>query len=751
MGWRDWNPFASSNVTVVATQVQRLIDDKALPDAVNSGLTKAIFRDGNLPDYVMEELIASIGVRAESMYAYAERSYKYGLPSGEVYSSSQGENEVEAVIEAAEGQSVYIEYSHYGSYNVLHHAWKKLVDSYGYNAATNEIASLSAQVGKTVYLKDIVIVIPTTQLQSIKADSFEQWGTAANSGYTPDRPVTAISYLAEPTPLTASDTASDVSVLVSYAWQVLDALNVPSTLEGSMTLSVTGLDSTSNFFHAKYTAGGVTKFWSYENQTGEHPTLDNVFVEKPFESGVYFPFVHFRIDNAPLTATSDATGYNTSKKLLKYLNMDFDAIATGINENPNISHIEQAMLQMGVPALSQDPLECRYLFDYFQNMYEAQDGSLSETVSQINWLFATNGLSSGAPAKNFTSIQDAKFKMGFANSGIFKRLVAGLVGAPGTYTSSHETSYETQTVYDAEGGVRTLDLPVHTFRYSSQITQGLYEEITVKNLSMTYYIYGGYTSLAEGASPNLLVPIDRSITSNYTIVDRERLYARSFHFIFNSRNTQEVSWYQTGWFQAFVIVVAIAMTIADYGADGGSWVSGALSLTGTEGLIATIIVNMAIGQIVMPKVFALFVKLVGVQATEALVVLALVAGAYQIVEAGGVSGAPWAKNLLMLSTGLESAVIKAKFGELLEDRSEFETYVEEQTKLLDKAKELLENSTRLDPFVIWGEKAEDFYNRTVHFGNIGLLGINAISSYVDLALTLPKLKDTLGEELNATT
>ncbi len=91
--------------------------------------------------------------------------------------------------------------------------------------------------------------------------------------------------------------------------------------------------------------------------------------------------------------------------------------------------------------------------------------------------------------------------------------------------------------------------------------------------------------------------------------------------------------------------------------------------------------------------------------------------------------------------------MKADFLDLLQEGKEFSLFVEEQNKLLDDAKALLQGNNHLDPFVIFGESPQDFYNRTVHSGNIGVLGISAISSYVDIALTLPKLNDTLGEAI----
>ena len=38
----------------------------------------------------------------------------------------------------------------------------------------------------------------------------------------------------------------------------------------------------------------------------------------------------------------------------------------------------------------------------------------------------------------------------------------------------------------------------------------------------------------------------------------------------------------------------------------------------------------------------------------------------------------------------------------------------------------------------------DYFNRTVHSGNIGVVAIDAVSSFVESSLTLPKLNDSLG-------
>ena len=738
--------FSSSYETQVGTVVSRVIEDSALPESGKAGVVKSLFRtnESSIPDYVMEELVVSLGTRADRMYAYAEDHYAHGLPSGEVYSSTQGRQQVEAVIEAAEGQQVLMDYSHYGPPNALHIGWMKLVAQHAYNTTTNQLGTLSAQKGTPVFLKDMVLVVPASQVGTLSAGALAQWGRSAAAGPTPDRPIYTggIPGIVAHRPVHTSSTATELHLLVTYVWGTSTA---PS--EGTFTITVGEYAPDADYFHAKYTVAGQEKYWLYRNKTGGYPTLDAVFVDGPAVAGSYFPFAYFRFNKQSTVANKTTQAYLTTKKMLKYLGLDYDTVADAINENPDIAEVEQAMLMMGVPAVSTDAVECRYLFDYFDTMFYAMDGvvsSQSPVTSSIRSLFRRAGI--GGP-QNTTVIKDGQFRMALGNDGIYKRMVAGSIGPVGKHTSEY-TLGDAETMYvDLGTGEETPVMSqVRQHKYRKQVAPGLYEEILVANLRMTYFVYGDYTTTGDETDQILLIPIDRTISKTYSIPDREVLYARSLHFVFNSRVVTEVKWYQTGVFQAFLVIVAVVITIYSYGADGGSTIAAALGLSGTAGLIATIVVNLAIGQLLAVG-FKLFVKAFGIEVASAVAILAVIYGAYNLA-ANGIAAAPSAQMLLQLSTGLQSAVIKSKYADLLEEQTQFNLFVEEQTQLLDTAQELLENSKILSPIVIFGEKPEDFYNRAVHFGNIGTLGITAIASYVDIALALPKLNDTLGEELN---
>jgi hypothetical protein len=106
------------------------------------------------------------------------------------------------------------------------------------------------------------------------------------------------------------------------------------------------------------------------------------------------------------------------------------------------------------------------------------------------------------------------------------------------------------------------ELPIKTYRYQRQASPGVYDEILVDGLKMTYFIYGDYTTTGDEFNDDfLLIPLDRSITRRYSIPVRELLYARSLHFVFNSRVVTEIKWYQRGIFKALLLIVAIVITI----------------------------------------------------------------------------------------------------------------------------------------------------------------------------------------------
>jgi hypothetical protein len=414
---------------------------------------------------------------------------------------------------------------------------------------------------------------------------------------------------------------------------------------------------------------------------------------------------------------------------------------------------------MAVPPVSTNAMENRYLFDYFDNLHAVTGGNNSPIAAAILSNVAAGTEVYGSVlssvfaeifAQHTILIQDARFKMALGHGGIYKRLVAGTLGKVGTYTSTYGTTeIQTPTVDEATGEQVMQSMPVKVHRYQHQISKNMYEEILVTGLSMTYYIYGGYTTVGDETDSILLIPIDKTVSEDYSIADRETLYARSLHFVFNSRTITKVKWYQQEWFKIVLQVIAIIVLYLTWEAGGSEWAKAIVSiaeLTGTSAAIAIILIDVVLTGLVMKAAFKIFVKAFG---AEVAMILALAATIYVAFQVGmnGIKGAPYAGDLLMLSNGLSQTALQSNFADLLDQQKMFQLYVDEKEKDLEVAEKLLETQTLLSPFTIFGEKPADYFNRTVHYGNIGTLGINAIGSYVDMALTLPKVQDTLGEPL----
>lgn len=746
--------FSSKKVTTVGTSVSRVIEDDSLPDAMKTGLLRSIVEgEGTVSEYLLEEAINSVALKAEAAYRYGQDRYIYGLPSGEMYTNTQGRQEVQDVLDTLHGGPVFMEYVRFGPPNSLHIAWNKVITNFGWNPATNELTTLSAAKGKPVYLDDLQLVIPESMQEIIAPGMVEQWGIPAKAGYTPLRPafVESAGNLVPVSRVIIDHTATEEYVLLTAIWVdvVGDFFDQTITYPTEThVITTTEFDEEADYFHAKYQYGGSTYFWMYEVGTGTYPTLDSFFESPVVVSGEYFPFLYFRYEKQSMAQDTSSNDFKSSKKLASYFGMNFKEVVDAIHENPDIDDVEQAMCIMAVPAGSQDKADLLYLYDYFNELYFNLDIDYYATIDikRIQgFLFRKYD-----PTRHTTVIQDAKFKMALSNAGLFKKRVVGNIGPIGTVTGhvgNIDFTYKVRNTRTDEDVDAVLEVPCHFYR--KQISEVLYDEIQVLNLKTIYHVYGRYSVIGEETDSILLVPIDRSISANYDFKTRERLYSRSLHFVFNSRVVTKLKWYQQEWFADFLFVVAIVITVVTLGKGAYSLTVAAALGTLTISAIVWSIAVQIIRYLLVSYLVKLFVKVVG---AEAAFVIALALTAYNIgnasTTASNVPGAPWAQDLLQLSSNLIKGIeqsIQDNMKDLLKEARDFEAESEQQLKNLETAQELLERNSLLSPFTIFGESPQEYFQRTVHSGNIGTIGIGAITHYVDMALTLPKISESLGD------
>ena len=744
--------FSGKTIVTVGTFANRAIEDKFIPKSTRSGTITALIQDADIVENVLEKIIKSVGATGEHVYRFGKNDYIHGLPSGNFKSNNEGLPQVQAVLNTLEGATVDITYSNYSQPNFLHIAWMKLISDYGYNAVTNEITDLSTTYGHPVYLVDLTVKVPASNLFTLLAS--QQWGVSPSSGFTPDRPYANIIGNLSPFNLFGTDpVSSDVYVKVDYSYVIPQIVDDPlttgvvetapaETITGTFNLLVDGYDEDKDYFHVMYSVGGVIKYWMYQAGLGTYPTLDTVFELPPDSNGEFFPIIYFRHNKISEITNPTSESYKDNRKLIKILSGKYDDIVNAIDENPDIAHVEQAVMNFSVPAVSTNQIEAKYLHAFFKKMF---DSDLNK-YTDVNFAKINNIISLISTIFNLFSpkitnliIQDTRFKTVLRQSGITKRIRVMNIGAIGTYSATVEGVHN-KSLFSSSNS---------THIYRKQISNILCEEIRVVNLELVYYILGSYQVTADEFDPILLIPLDHSITNEFSILEKEELYSRSLHYVFNSAVFTKLKWYQTGIFQIIMIVVAIAITVFSGGADGGQSLWAAL---GAGGAIAAeaihAIVMKILWSIVIQIGLKIFVKVFGIKiAFIAAIIVAIYTGFKYISDYGKelVKGVYTAADFFKIALGLTDSIAKQMSEDLVDLYKEFEVYVSEGDERLEAGRKLLSSTVRLDPFVIFGESSDEYYNRTVHSGNIGILSLDTVGSYVDIALMLPKISSTIGE------
>lgn len=754
--------------TYVGTSVSRVVADDLLPKTAKASLLMSVFQNGTPSEYMMGALVTGLGIKTDQMYQYAQTHYPIGMPSKSTAFVAGSETKVLVALAGIIGSGVSMDYYHFGALNHLHYAWSQVIKLYGYDEAKNELLALSTDKKTPVYLVDLVSVVSDQTIQEITNGSLDFWGTPPTAGATPKRKATTItkwgSSIRPFTPLVVDPSVTQDYVKLKFAWKAKG----PQTVNGITTQDVEQVFEDSvdiliplpvptdpaEYFQIRYRRNGVQGYYLYKLGTGQ-PALDSIFKADYKLGGTFFPNVYFRKKGQSTYVNKyNSVEYTSSVAMTKILGIDYEELREAIDANPNAQYIEQAMLSLGVPANSTDHNDQLYLFSFFDSTYAKVGG----TTNTLDIAYkGTNPVS--------ITIQDSIFRSILAFKGIYKETRGGVLGKVGaTYgyvtntgtvidgsrkvTKVKSGKYTDDILDDTQAQTAGTGLPVHV--YQRQITDSHYEVIHVVGMSMAYDIKNGYSTLGTKDDPTLLIPIDRELTSHLSLPVREMLYARSLHFVFNTYQVQTIQWYQQEWFGAVLMIVAIVITICDWGADGGSWIAAAAAATTAAGAAAVFLLEIIWYFVIQPAIvsaiFRVIVEAVGVEFAFLIALVAVLYAGKKIISAGSVKGAPYALELLQLSSGLVSGIgaqLKREYLELGKAYSSFEEYKKEKTEELDTASKLLEQSTLLNPIDLMGRTPTEYYDQTIHSGNIGPSAITATLNFVDISLTLPKFAETI--------
>ena len=762
--------------TTVSTFVSRLIPDESLPNCAQSAVLKAALKDTEVDPLLVREMGKSIGVKASAAYRYSKKNYTFGSASQKLFSAISGEVVVKQTLETLNPlEKPKFIYYHFGAMNYYHYAWTKVVELYGYDSQTNQLATLSAQKKTPVYLEDIILIVSDSTFKTPKQNAISKFGVSPTSGETPSR----VSNAARPYSdiIVDSSTIEDIAK-IQVCWAGVENVTVQGvpivrqvTLKETIILPLTPIKDASGFYQVSFMYKNSVKYWSYKTGSKTYPTIDGVYDNNYSTLGSYFPMIHVMSSNAPVHADQTSESYKSSVKMAKYLGIDYEQLREGIAKNPQSGLVEQAFVTMAVPAVSTDAVEQRYLFDFFNQMHTAKVNqgydipalnydNVAMQTSSVDFTALENGknnFTSYTPANSGTGqlggstsfnliIQDKLFKMSLGCSEIKKLVKAGNIGKVGVCSSA----YGTETLLNQVGvdltnqfAMSTISVGRHT--YQRQFTESLIEEINVYGLTITYYIWRGHNIVGNGSDATLLIPLDYAITDDYGVPDRERLYTRSLHLIVNSRQTTVVKWYQTGIIQDLIKIGAVILAFYTAGATLKIYAA-AFAAGATIAAVAVMVATDLFVAVAIQEAVTVVVKEIGPDAALLLAVMAVAYAGYSAFKAGSLKGAPYASELLQTASSISTGIGKAvgdKVMELQKESEAFKLLSDTKEQKLKEAEKLLERNPIASPIILFGERPGEFYNRTVHSGNVGVLSNKSASEYVSLMLQLPKPATTL--------
>ena len=203
----------------------------------------------------------------------------------------------------------------------------------------------------------------------------------------------------------------------------------------------------------------------------------------------------------------------------------------------------------------------------------------------------------------------------------------------------------------------------------------------------------------------------------------------------------ELKWYESAFFKAFIQIVGLAITVMTVGA-AQPVVMGIMEFA--KQVVITIAIAM-IARYIIKQIGGILGILVAVVAIAVLAQLGLG------IQFAGLTTAEqlmFAVRAVTFAVNQQTAI---RADELQDDMNDFDKTKEEKEQELQEAAEavgyttdIMDDSPRFDPLWIinrnapnWYESPDDFFERTIHTGNPGVIAMDAISEYHTNNLSLP--------------
>lgn len=695
---------------ITASASYNLLEDQA--DALEQATAEALITGSDLVSEIVDVYVNGLTTDMRRFYNYGRDHYTNGLPDGAVHYDSASSSTIEAVLATIEGTSVSVWHTIVDSPLAWYWGMQFVAENRGWKESDKLVYSPPFAAQGNVYIRDIEH-LGNGQIQITYVDQ----SSTTNSQGKHQKIVETLH--------TETFTATDWDLKEVYyhvSYHLVDGEGVP----------VSDL-----------------KFWIYKISDGTYPTLDRPASNQL--TSPFYPVVPIRVDNTDMTRTEvqDTDLYQTSKTLLGKLGMDIDSVSAAVHDNPNIDDVDQVWFQVGANLQSENEAVQKYLFEFFSDL------ASRSTNSQADFIAWASGTQDKNPPAEQLVISDPDYMLKLSWYYISDTTYTGSIGSVG-YVDRESTVTESESLGASLFGF-LFDFNESSVTFRKQITATTYRELHIHGLVHENFVYKTHrveTTVEDSLDEDnnsFIIPLNHFIMDQLSPKDRQAVYQQSLHLIFNSYDKQKVKWYQQSVFKVILTVIAVVIFIY----TGMNFYSNLLiALEGGAAAAAYFVIKQLVYALIFSYAFKLLVRVIG---AEAAFWIALVTTAYTLgrgLKTGSLKGVPFADELLMTANGLLGGIqsnLQEEMEELMSDSEEFWEQAEEQTEALETAQELLETSDLIDPYTFINpvpyfnpdETPDMYYQRTIHSGNVGILGLDAIHQYVDTMLTLPTTRESI--------
>lgn len=478
--------------------------------------------------------------------------------------------------------------------------------------------------------------------------------------------------------------------------------------------------------------------WTYNASTGTHPLL-GITVD---DVSPYYPVIPVRIDNV----NQVAEGMPNRKEIIKagkFLSLDIEELNENIEsqlEEDDNNPPENVFVVLGVEIADETQVAKEYLHRFFTHQigvaqvekehydhWDIFDRELERTGQQDQERYTT-------PPYNSIVISEDQYHMSLDFLYITTSIVTGSIGKKGTFQVSYTPigdKYVGNPTYAQDG---TIIQAYATTKYNAdilviqkQIASNQYEEIQVHGLVHSSWALGHEirTTLDSAftdpeVAPCFIVPLRKDLTVKMGAVKLHDLMYSAIRMIVNDEYRVKLKWYQSGWFQIVVLIVAIVASAVTFNP-----VTGALIITAAS--VGLALVQVMIMIVLKPILLKALEDIVG----EEVALLVQAIAAYYM-GGGGASGLGSA-GLTAVSSGV-NVYYQSELEDLtkdLESANKDLELMEEEESVLASRMAAVASSISGDPYAIL--QSDNFVKRFFMEPKMPLLIRETTDRFVDIS------------------